>query len=404
MPLAAATRIETHQQAVDSARVLAARFGPGAATRDRNRRLPHEEIAELAASGLLAIMVPVQYGGAGLPPSSVAEVFRIIAAADPNIAQIPQSHFVQANLLRLAGTEDQRQKLFTHILSGGLLANAHAERDTALSNLIETRISPDGNDFRLVGTKFYCTGSLHADTLAVLARLDTDTDGLLAGEYTVFIRSDADGVEIIDDWDGIGQRTSGSGTVVFDDVAVAAADVIARDAAVDAPTGFGAFSQLLHAAIDTGIAVGALHSAVDCVRTLSRPWWEAEVEHAADDPLLIQRFGELSVVVSAAEATLEVAGRAVDAMQLSGDDPVLLAAEASVAVATAKVTSDRAANEVSSALFEVSGTRSAANDLNLHHFWRNARTHTLHDPVRWKYQHLGRYVLHGTPPPLHTII
>ncbi|GAA1459637.1 SfnB family sulfur acquisition oxidoreductase [Williamsia maris] len=404
MTAVAATRIGSREQALDSARLLAARFGPGAADRDRHRRLPHTEIAELAASGLLAITVPVQYGGAGLPPSSVAEVFRIIAAADPNVAQIPQSHFVQANLLRLAGTADQRHKLFTHILSGGLLANAHAERDTALSNLIETRISPDGNDFRLVGTKFYCTGSLHADTLAVLARLDTDADELLAGEYTVFVRSDADGVEIIDDWDGIGQRTSGSGTVVFDDVAVAAADVIARDAAVDAPTGFGAFSQLLHAAIDTGIAAGALHSAVDCVRTLSRPWWEAEVEHAADDPLLIQRFGELSVVVSAAEATLEVAGRAVDAMQLSGDDPVLLAAEASVAVATAKVTSDRAANEVSSALFEVSGTRSAANDLNLHHFWRNARTHTLHDPVRWKYQHLGRYVLHGTPPPLHTII
>ncbi|GGF14486.1 SfnB family sulfur acquisition oxidoreductase [Williamsia phyllosphaerae] len=404
MTAVAAPRIGTREQALDSARLLAARFGPGAAARDRDRRLPQAEIAELAASGLLAITVPVEYGGTGLPPSVVAEVFRILAAADPNIAQIPQSHFVQANLLRIVGTTDQRRKLFSHIVDGGLLANAHAERDTTSSNLVETRITPDGNHFRLRGTKFYCTGSLHADTLAVLARLDAPAGGLSAGEYTVFVGSDTDGVEIIDDWDGLGQRTSGSGTVVLDDVAVAAEDVIARHAAVDAPTGFGAFSQLLHAAIDTGIAAGALHSAVDCVRTLSRPWWEAGVERAVDDPLLIQRFGELSVVVASAEATLEVAGRAVDAMQLSADDPVLLAAEASVAVATAKVVSDRAANEVSSALFEVSGTRSAADDLNLHHFWRNARIHTLHDPVRWKYQHLGRYVLHGTPPPLSAII
>jgi len=151
----------------------------------------------------------------------------------------------------------------------------------------------------------------------------------------------------------------------------------------------------VHAAIDTGIARGSLDAATEFVRTRSRPWFEAGVDRAVDDPLLIQRFGELAVTVRTAEATLAAAGAAVDAAT---------AAEASLAVATAKIVADRAANEVSSALFEVSGTRSAAAGTNLDHFWRNARTHTLHDPVRWKYQHIGRSVLHGTPPPLHGVI
>ena len=91
---------------------------------------------------------------------------------------------------------------------------------------------------------------------------------------------------------------------------------------------------------------------------------------------------------------------------LDGDAPNVpkLAADASLAVATAKILTDIAANEVSSALFEVTGTRSTAAELNLGHFWRNARTHTVHDPVRWKIQHLGRALLHGTPPPLHSAI
>lgn len=204
----------------------------------------------------------------------------------------------------------------------------------------------------------------------------------------------------MDDWQGIGQRTTGSGTVTFDGVLVDREQLIARSAAVHRPTAYGAYAQLLHAAIDAGIARGALTAATAFVRTTARPWFEAGVTRAVDDPLVIQRFGELSVAVTAAEATLAAAGLAVDA----AIDATVPVAEASLAVAAAKVLADRAANEVSAALFEVGGTRSAAADLNLHHFWRNARTHTLHDPIRWKYQHLGRALLHDNPPPLHGVI
>ncbi len=159
---------------------------------------------------------------------------------------------------------------------------------------------------------------------------------------------------------------------------------------------------MLHAAIDAGIAAGALAEAADFVTTRSRPWFESGYETAAEDPLLIQRFGELALRHRAADALLATAARAVDTARGDLDDDS--AAEASIAVAAAKAYAGSAALEIADALFEVSGTRAALDGLNLHRHWRDARTHTLHDPARWKIQHLGRYVLNGTRPPRHGLL
>ncbi|MFD6269916.1 acyl-CoA dehydrogenase family protein [Nocardia asteroides] len=428
MTVVTAQRVTTAAQALALAAELAAGFAAGAAERDHTRRLPHEELDQLSASGLLAITVPAAFGGGDLPPSVVAEVVRILATADPNIAQIPHSHFVYLNLVRLAGSPAQQGEIFGRVLAGARIANAQSERGGATVAEIGTVLRPEGERFVVEGTKYYCTGSLFADLLAVLTRLDDpkDVSGLAPGEYVAFVPASADGVRIVDDWDALGQRTTGSGTVEFDAVPVEIDQLVARAAAVHAPTGYGAYAQLLHAAIDAGIARGALEAAAEFVRTRSRPWFEAEVTRAADDPLLVQRFGELGVAVGAAEAALVVAGAAVDAAVRVSDAVVRAdapargggegsapaetdgrdhdAARASIAVATAKILADRAANEVSAAIFEVGGTRSAAAAHRLDHFWRNARTHTLHDPVRWKYQHIGRAILHDRPPPLHGVI
>ncbi|WP_280497849.1 SfnB family sulfur acquisition oxidoreductase [Nocardia asiatica] len=405
MTAVAADRILSAGQAFAVAQRLAAEFAPGAADRDRDRALPYAEVDRLAASGLLAITVPAAYGGADLPPSAVAAVTRILATADPNIAQIPHSHFVYVNLLRLAGTARQKRRYFERVLDGGRIANAQSERGGATIADISTTLRPVGDRLRVDGVKYYCTGSLFTDLFAVLTRLDDPEghSGLEPGEYIAYLPANTPGVRVADDWNGLGQRTTGSGTVSFEEVLVDRDQVIPRSGAVRAPTGYGAFAQLLHAAIDTGIARGALGAATEFVRTRSRPWFEAGVANAVDDPLLIQRFGELSVAVTAAEATLSSAGWAVD--EATRTDPSAeRVAQASLAVATAKVLADRAANDVSAALFEVAGTRSVAAELNLHHFWRNARTHTLHDPVRWKYQHIGRALLHDAAPPLHGVI
>ncbi len=390
-------------EALAAASELAGRFAAGAAARDRERRLPFTEIDELSASGLLAVTVPARFGGADLPPSTVAEVVRRLAAADPSIAQIPHSHFVYLNVLRFGGTDAQQARFFADVLAGGRIANAQSERGGKTVADVATTLAPgaDGT-LRLDGEKFYCTGSLFAGTLAVLAR-STSAPGADGGDQVIaFVPADSAGITVVDDWNGMGQRTTGSGTVRFDGVVVAHDAVVPRSPALSEPTGYGAFAQLLHVAIDAGIARGALSAAAEFVRTTSRPWVEAGVERADEDPLVIQRFGELTVAVRAAEATLDDAGRAVDAVFATPSPEA--AAEASLAVAAAKVLADRAANEVTSALFEVSGTRSAGEDLNLHRLWRDARTHTLHDPVRWKVWHLGRNTLQGAAPPLHGVL
>ncbi|UOG21346.1 SfnB family sulfur acquisition oxidoreductase [Gordonia amicalis] len=403
-----ASRIQSTAEALSVARELAATFAAGAVERDRDRRLPFAEIDRLSASGLLALTVPARFGGLDVSPSVLAEVVSILAAADPSIAQIPHSHFVYLNLVRLSAGDTLAERIFTDVLAGGRVANAQSERGGKTIADISTRLTPidgDGGRYVLEGEKFYCTGSLFAHTLAVLAKLDVAAGDLAPGEYVAFIPADAPGVEIIDDWDAVGQRTTGSGTVRFSGVGVTAADLVARASATSATTAYGAYAQLLHVAIDVGIARGALTAAVEFVRTKARPWFEAGVDRAVDDPLVVQRFGELEVDVATAEAMLVAAGRRVDeAVDGSAGAPRELVAEASIAVARAKAVADRVAAPVASALFEVSGTRSAAAGTGLDRYWRDARTHTLHDPVRWKYQHIGRWLLRGEDPPLHGVI
>jgi SfnB family sulfur acquisition oxidoreductase len=397
--------LRTADDAVRTAQRLADSFAAGAAKRDRSRRLPYPEVAELAASGLLGITVPKAYGGPELPPSVAAEVFRILGAADPNIAQVPHSHFVYNNLLRVAGSERQRKDLYGQVLNGRLVANAQSERGgTTITDIRTTLSVDDRGGLILDGTKYYCTGTLFADVIPVLCRLSDDRheSGLADGDYVVFLPAMVDGISIADDWDAVGQRTTASGTVTLDHVKVSDAWVVQRERAFRNPNGYGAFAQLLHAAIDTGIARGALEAAAEFVRTRSRPWFEAEVDTAAEDPLVVQRFGELSVEVTKAEAVLEHAARAVDLVFVRPNDRNT--ARASLAVAAAKIVAEQSSLAVSSALFEVAGTRSAVGGDVLDRHWRNARTHTLHDPIRWKFQHLGRYALTGQEPPVHGVI
>ncbi|MFF1301971.1 SfnB family sulfur acquisition oxidoreductase [Streptomyces sp. NPDC058307] len=384
-------------EALAVAASLAAEFRAGASARDAERRLPREELDRLSASGLLAVTVPAEHGGADVSAPTLAEIFRLLASADASLSQIPQSHFVYANVIRRQGTDEQRKFFFAELLAGRRFGNAQSEAGTKHVQDIRTRLhpQPDGS-YRLDGVKHYSTGALFADWIPVLARAEDDK------LYVAYVPADAPGLTVIDDWDGLGQRTTASGTVRLEGVEVPADRVLPHHLTFEGPQLHGAVAQLLHAAIDTGIAGGALAEAAEFVRTKSRPWFESGVDTAAEDPLLIQRFGELAIQVRASEALLREAAQAVDAARADLTDDS--AAEASIAVAAAKVQAAQAAVEVASALFEVSGTRSALNSLNLHRHWRDARTHTLHDPARWKIQHIGKYVLSGTRPPRHGLL
>ncbi|MEI5131794.1 SfnB family sulfur acquisition oxidoreductase [Streptomyces libani] len=389
--------ISDDAEALAVAAELAEAFRAGAAERDAARRLPHAELARLSASGLLGITVPRSHGGAQVRTETLAEVVRLLAAGDASLSQIPQSHFVYIEVLRRQGTAEQQAFFFGEVLAGRRLGNAQSEAGTRHVQDIRTRLVPaaDGS-YVLSGVKHYATGALFADWIPVLAR------GRDEELHVAYVPREAPGVRIVDDWDGMGQRTTASGTVRLEEVPVPADRVVPHHLTFRGPQLHGAVAQLLHAAIDTGIASGALAEAAGFVRTKSRPWCESGLDSAAEDPLLIQRFGELAVRVRAAEALVASAARTVDtAARALTDDS---AAGASIAVAAAKVVAAEAAVETGSALFEVAGTRAALDGLNLHRHWRDARTHTLHDPVRWKVQHIGRYVLNGTRPPRHGLL
>ncbi|MDG4764735.1 SfnB family sulfur acquisition oxidoreductase [Solwaraspora sp. WMMD406] len=383
-------------EAVSVARELAAEFSVGAAQRDAQRRPPVAELTRLSASGLLGITVPAAYGGADVSAQTFAEVVRLLATGDPNIAQIPASHFVYVNVLRQQGTEQQQRFFFAEILAGRRFGNAQSEAGTRHVQDYRTRLTADGDGYLLTGVKHYSTGALYADWIPVLARGDDEQ------LYVAYVPAGAPGLTVRDDWNGMGQRTTASGTVELDRVRVPADRVVPHHLTFTGPQLHGAYAQLIHTAIDAGIARAALDETGEFVRTKTRPWAESGVDRAADDPLLIQRFGELAVQVRSAEALLAEAGRAIDAARAELTDDS--AAAASIAVAVAKAVADNAAIDVTSALFELGGTRSSLDPLNLHRHWRNARTHTLHDPVRWKLQHIGRYDLNGTRPPRHGLI
>ncbi|WP_328536193.1 SfnB family sulfur acquisition oxidoreductase [Streptomyces sp. NBC_00344] len=389
--------IANDAEALTVAASLAEEFRADASARDVGRRLPRAELDRLSASGLLAVTVPAEHGGADVSAETLAEIFRLLAAADASLAQIPQSHFAYVNVIRRQGTDEQQKFFFAELLSGARLGNAQSEAGTKHVQDIRTRLErrPDGS-YDLTGVKHYSTGALFAHWIPVLARTDDET------LQVAYVPRDAPGLTVVDDWDGLGQRTTASGTVRLEGVRVPADRVLPHHLTFEGPQLHGAVAQLLHAAIDTGIAGAALAEAAQFVRTKSRPWFESGVGSAAEDPLLIQRFGELSVQVRAAKALLGDAARTVDTARVDLTDDS--AAEASIAVAAAKVLAAQTAVEVAGALFEVAGTRSALNSLNLHRYWRDARTHTLHDPVRWKIQHIGRHVLNNTRPPRHGLL
>lgn len=393
------SRIEA-ETAPLAARRLAEELALGDGARDRGRVLPHDQVRAYAAAGLGSLTVPLEFGGPALSASTVAEVFRLVSWGDPNVGQVPHSHFVFLNQLRLNGTREQQQRIYSEVRAGALVANAQSEFGTKHVRDIRTTLTParEEGEWLLNGEKFYCTGSLFADYLAVLAR--RGVDGPL---QVAWVRTETPGVEIIDDWDAVGQRTTGSGTVRLTDVVVAEEWITPFAVTFDRPTTYGAFAQLLHAAIDAGIARRALDEASEFVLTKSRPYADAVAlagaETAAQDPLVVHAFGEMELAVRSAEALLAEAGRRVD--EADADLTAESAAEASLAVAAARASTAQVSVDVSSRLLEVSGTRAALSTTNLDRHWRNARTHTLHDPAAWKVHHLGRWAVDGTQPPRH---
>ncbi len=392
----AARVIHSDAEAIEAARALAPVLAEGAVDRDRDRILPRRELDLFSSTGLWGITVPRAYGGAEVSFETVAEVIAIISEADPSIGQIPQNHLGVVEALRVTANEEQKRRFYASVLAGRRFGNAFSEAGSRNAGTFDTRLVPDGNGYRVSGRKFYSTGALFADIIPIAA---TGEDNKV---YLVFADPASPGLAITDDWSGFGQRTTASGSVSLDRVWIEARNVVPAHLGYDRPSANGPVSQIIQAAVDLGIARAAIADTIRFVRTLSRPWIDSGQERASDDPYTIAAIGDLEIRLHAAEAVLAIAGRAVDrAIADATEDTV---GHASLKVAEAKVLTTEIAMLAGNKLHELAGTRSVLASYGLDRHWRNARTHTLHDPVRWKYALVGNYALNGVPPPRHAWI
>lgn len=389
-PTVPAHILRSEAEALEVAERLRVQFAQEAGLRDREGYLPLAEIDAYSQSGLWALNVPKAYGGLGASYATIAKVSALIAAGDSCIAQIAHNHLALVGHIDADGTEAQKQELFGLVLRGYRLGNAFSELHSKTVTAFETRARVDGDDVVVNGEKFYTTGALLAHIVPIVAVSEAG-QGLL-----VFAERDAPGLTVSNNWSSFGQRTTASGGVKIEQVRVPRSRVIPIQA-FENQTVAGAVSQIIQAAIDVGIARQAIDETIHFVRTQSRPWIDSGKDSAAEDVFTIQAIGDLKIKLHAAEALLERAGHSIDRAAAAPDAQSV--AEATTATAEAKVLTTHIAIEATNRLFELAGTRATLVHHNLDRYWRNARVHTLHDPVRWKYFHVGNFYLNGVNPP-----
>lgn len=365
--------------------------------RDQQRILPTEVIQQLAQKGLTTVRIPHEYGGAHVSHLTLTRIFRILSKADANVGQIPQNQFAILQIIELIGSKEQKQFVYQEILNGKFLANGGPEKNAPNVKTLSTQLTITDDGHFISGKKFYSTGSSFADWLAIKA-LHPKGHVVL-----VLVERQAQGVEVINDWNGFGQRTTSSGTVTLNHVKIDPFLIFDERILTEQLNFRGAYSQIMQAAIDVGIAEGAYQDLVSTVKK-ARPIVDANVEHASQEPYLLQEVGRLDVTLQASILLLNEAAEVLDTLEQQSHLTEADLAKASIAVAEAKIYAHHAALNVSEKLIELGGGRSSLAKYNLDQHWRNARVHTLHDPVRWKYYALGNYYLNQKFPARHAWI
>lgn len=382
---------------------LIAQIGDGALERERTGERPFAAIDLARQAGLGALRVPKEDGGGG---ATLRELFATVielAAADVNVAHILRGHFAHVEERLRLGIQE-RERVVALALSGRIVGNASTELGSTPAGAFtwQTKLTTDGDGYRLNGRKYFTTGTLYADYAEVLA---SNPEG---ATVIVLVPTDRAGVTVLDDWDGFGQRATGTGTAIFDDVAVTADETLQfapPDADTEPPALYhsGAFFQLYVTALEVGVLHALRADAVAHVHQRSRSFAWAPSPSAPDDPLLQREIGEIASAAFAAEATVLAAADALAAAydaDVAGTDPNLdLAHEASLQAAAAKVVVDALAQKSASQIFDVGGASVVRETHLLDRHWRNIRTLASHNPASYKAQAIGAYHTRGTKLP-----
>jgi alkylation response protein AidB-like acyl-CoA dehydrogenase len=380
---------------------LLAQVGAGAKDRDLNDENPFDHVAALKRAGFGTLRLPEHLGGSGLTVPQLFSAVIDVARADPIVAHIFRTHFWFVEERLRTADDPSSARWLRKVAEGDIFGNAFSEKGSlAVGSLVfNTRLLPaDGGGYRLTGEKFYSTGTLFSDYLTVATTTDHDSVA------TVVVPADREGVRLIDDWDGFGQRRTGTGTTVFTDVVVSEDEVLS-DTPYDAdavPTVQYASLQLYIHAVVAGILASVVDDGIALLRSRGRSFSHALSERPVDDPLYQKQLGELAATAYIAKAAVLDAAHAIGeatASEAGGVPDAQLAEEAQLKVAKVKVHLDAVAPEAATRVLELGGASAASRQRNLDRHWRNIRTITLHNPVAYKARVIGQNLLLGTPVP-----
>lgn len=346
-----------------------------------------------------ALRLPEELGGSGVSIRDIFQVVIRLAEADPDVAHILRFHYYQVELLLLNPDFEQNKTWLKRVAAGEIFGNAFTEISSNHVGTLsfETILSPDGEGYRLNGTKYFSTGTLYANTVAVLA---STPDGKTV---SALVPTDREGVILEDDWDGIGQRLTGSGTTRLNNVFVHKHEVTVIG---DDETPFNSILQLFLQAVIAGILRNVVTDAKALVRGRSRSFTFAAADTPAADPQLLQIIGQLSSSAFAAETIVLAAADAQDTAINEAVDGVIdfsLSHEASLRAAQAKVIVDELALNSATLLFEVGGASATKQSAKLDRHWRNIRTIASHNPTVYKSRAIGDYVVNGIELPIRSV-
>lgn len=376
---------------LQTAQRLAAEFAETAVERDARGGTPKAERDALRASGLLALSIPVQYGGLGASWSEVLQIVRTFAKVDSSIAHVFGFHHLMLATVRLFGQPAQWRPWLEQT------ARAHWFWGNALNPLDTRTVAVHRDGWReFSGKKSFCSGAIDSQML-IASALDERSGKLLIGA----IPTARSGISLGHDWDNIGQRQTDSGSATFERVRVEESELLLDPGPLSTPFAClrPLIAQLLFAHLFLGIAEGAFEEARTYTLTQARAWHRSGVEQASEDPYILAHYGEFWLGLESARLLTGRAAELLDAAwrkehALSSDER----AQVALAVAAAKVATTRVGLEVCSKLFEVTGARATHAALRLDRYWRNLRTQTLHDPVDYKLRELGEWALRQQPP------
>lgn len=382
---------------LDGTRLLAEELADGAAARDRDRDLPFFAFDRIRTAGIGTLRIPERLGGPGGSIADVIEAIATLAYGEPNVAHSLRSHFNYNETLFLGPDRPETRRSTRLILDGALFGGAHTEIGTPRPGDIRTTLVGDGGVYRLNGHKYYATGTAYCDYVSTSARRE---DGEIARLTLPVTRA---GIDIRDDWDGMGQRLTASGSIVFDNVEVHEAEAHASP-----KTGLGwrhasTFRQLFLMACQAGIARRVLADAVDYAKVQARPITHSHAETAREDLFVQRQVGEISAISHAVDVLIADCARTLDESYraLQADEPLVERTldAATFTVAKAQTIVAPLALKAAEALFNVGGASATSRARNFDRHWRNIRTITSHNPLFYKEQAIGNWLLNETPLP-----